>query len=298
MSRKNTAITIFIILLFSVLSIPMLYSPLFIDESAFLYVSKNMSLDKLPYRDFIDNKGPVAYLFFKAIEALFPQNIVLFRSVFLILTIIAGFALKEIVKKVADEDSSLIAFAIYFALYLIPFEFTFGTTEPLGMFFMLVSLALFLRFNGPHFQLISGLLLSFSVMTNVIFMPSLLPFAILHLWKKVRIVPSFAYGLLFGLSLFLFPMAMLGILPDFFFWYFNYNFAYIGGTAAAADFWARLLFQFYDIRHYAVAIFVFYPFFPKSFQNMRHLRFLSFPSDYSLWHATSGIRYFFRTLIY
>ncbi len=219
----------FCTLVFVLLSLPLFFGPMFVDTWVFAYIGKHMSLDKLPYLDLPDNKGIFTYLFYRGLDFFFPQNFFAWNAVFLLLALASAGCIWLIVKKKAGEEAALAAFAFYLALSLFPGIDTFGSSEAIGMPFLLASFALlYYNSKSARAQIAAGLLFSIPLLTNILFLPSLISLALFHFLGEFRLSRQFAIPAAFLPLVFLLFLASTGSLPAFVEWFFTYNLAHSG----------------------------------------------------------------------
>lgn len=177
------------LILFGLLCLPAFFTLVHEDEWAYTYIGKHMDFDHLPYRDFADNKGPVVYLFYKALYTVFGMNTVLWRPFFVLLVMGAAWKFHEVVRRLGGEGAGLIALATYlvFMLNTDPSGLdSLNNTETIGLFFLMWALERAHHQQDKRGEALTGAILSLSLLTNVLFWPAPLAFAILQFMKQTR----------------------------------------------------------------------------------------------------------------
>lgn len=229
MDEKEKRILIFSIVIFAILAIPRLFAPLFIDSWIFVYIGKNMSFDKLPYRDLDDNKGIMTYLYYRGLDFFFGQNYLAWRICGMLMVILSALVFWRILRNRIGKEQALAGTAFFLAIELFPATVSFELSETIGLLPMLCAIALLYenRKWGEKADIAAGLLFSLSLLTNIIFIPAIFVFALLHLFGEVRIRRHFVIAAAILPVLFIAILLATGSLGAFIerFVYYNLSFS-------------------------------------------------------------------------
>jgi len=236
MDEKEKRILIFSLVIFAILSIPRLFAPLFIDSWIFVYIGKNMSFERMPYRDLDDNKGIMTYLYYRGLDSAFGQNYLAWKICGMLLVMASSLVFWRILRGRLGKEMALAGFAFFLAIELFPATVSFELSETIGLLPLLCAVALLYENQklGEKADISAGILFSISLLTNVIFIPAIFVFALLHFLGEVRIRRHFAAGAAILPAIFLSLLALTGSLGAFIerFIYYNLSFgrAVFGGT--------------------------------------------------------------------
>ncbi|MCL6088916.1 MAG: hypothetical protein M1530_01990 [Candidatus Marsarchaeota archaeon] len=262
-----------LMLAFCLLSIPILYVPTHVDEWVFLYVGQHMSLDKMPYRDFADNKGPITYLFYRGLWVLFGLQTLGWRLAYLALILIASASLFRISRSLGGDGPALIALAVYLVLMLSADHTgldAFAISETIGMAPMLLALERSMVARREWEQALNGLLLSLAVLTNVLFWPAVPAFLLLAWRKQIKVGRAFWAGLALLPALFVIVLMLSGSFGAWWDWTIRYHFSYAQSSGRGPlGVWVLLVLL--NLKHHLLLLAVLLPFLSRRLEAWRPL---------------------------
>ncbi|VVB57686.1 Uncharacterised protein [uncultured archaeon] len=314
LSERHRAAFVAILLAFFLLGIPALFYPPNVDEWAFLYVGQHMTLAKLPYHDFSDNKGPFVYVFYRLLFSAFGLNTILWRLVFMGIIAASSILLYLIVRRAGARGGALAAMATYLAFMLntaLPDMggfVSFGITETVGMLFFLGSLALLLHrlkdkpasshppfsirpaLCGPAGAVLAGVLFSLALLTNSLFWPAPLALLILWFFKQIKLDAPFLLGAALPLLLFAAVLIQGSALTDYIKWTVGYN-GSISTFVRLSPLSAVVLLILLNFKRHALLLAAALPFLRKNLASYRPLAlaFLALAALPTLLRVVSGL---------
>jgi hypothetical protein len=229
---KKVYIGLFLIALAAVF--PSSYNPLSIrrmhvDSSVYMTIAQGITRSQLPYRDFVDNKGPLAYLL--SVPGLSLGGFAGVWITELILMCLSVFFAYKIALFFGNKTKALLGTVCGFAVFYSFFTVAAGTEE-YSLPFLTISLYLFTRYyfapeqNIRLFELIIlGICFTYAVLIRlnmfplwagfcmVIFVESILKRRFALLGKYIL---GFSVGIVFAAFPIFLYLKLNGILTDFF----------------------------------------------------------------------------------
>ncbi|MDE1798273.1 MAG: hypothetical protein KGH63_02615 [Candidatus Micrarchaeota archaeon] len=234
---------ILLALAFVALSVPIWYAIPFVDENVFIYIGQHMSLSQMPYRDFSDNKGPVVYFFYAALNAVFGLDSLGWRLAMLGVLLLGGWAFYGILRTKAGPDGALLGTGLFWLLMLCGPDgpnglglVAFRATETIGLALLLASLRLLMvrpaegrekaggRLAEPARSWASGLLFSLALLTNVLCWPAIVAWGWLHWRKEIALNRHFLAAAALPLAAFALVLLATGSWMPYWVWSIAYNF--------------------------------------------------------------------------
>ncbi|KKQ93642.1 MAG: hypothetical protein UT66_C0027G0003 [candidate division CPR2 bacterium GW2011_GWC1_39_9] len=187
--------------------------PLMQDEGVFLKIASGLNNGQLPYLNYFDHKNPAIYYLFAVFLKISTSALSL--KIFLLITNLCSiFLISKISSKINPK-------AFYPALFLSLLAFTFFEgnfliTEPFGIFFLLLSLYLFLNNILTYAPFLSGLLACIAFLFKQTFIVNIAVLAFFYFKKDKRSFLDFSAGFLASLLALILYFAKIDILSSFF----------------------------------------------------------------------------------
>lgn len=223
LSHSELYFLLLVVFLFVLLRIPSLIEPNWYgDEGIYEVIGVALNHGRVLYRDIWDNKPPVLYL----IYALFQANLLwikLTSLIFGVTTVVIFFFLSKIVlvRRFAIFFATTL-FALLFGLPLL--EGNIANAENFMLLFIAAAFLVGLKTKYWYGYFLSGLLLSFAIMTKIVAVfDSLALISILFFMSETHALSVKNVIKILKNKLFASMLIGIGTLPLIFFIYFSYN---------------------------------------------------------------------------
>lgn len=220
---RESHILLAVFAMFAILSMPLFFTPVFCDFWVFQYVGAHMSPEKLPYLHLPDSKGIFTYVFYGAIDRLFGANLWAYKAAFWLVASISGLALYLVAKKHLGKSSALVALCSFLVFIRMHDLDMIGATESIGVAAALSALAILHYSDSRKLNALAGFLASAAALTNVVFLPSFLIFALMWKFAGLKLRKEFWLACLAPIVAFALFLYATGSLGAFIEWFFGYN---------------------------------------------------------------------------
>lgn len=230
--KKNYIILFFIVLF--ILLVTSDYSPInfrrmHVDSSVYITVTQGITRGYLPYKDFVDNKGPLAYLI--SVPGLYLGRFTGIWFTELILMLVSVFFAYKTALFFGDKFKALLG-TIFTFVQLIPFFYVNAGTEEYLFPFLVISLYIFTKYffsqkqEASFFELIIvGICFACAIMIRLNVFPLWLGFCLiifieLIIKKRYALLGKYIAGFCIGIIIVIVPLLLYlkinGIMDAFF----------------------------------------------------------------------------------
>ena len=208
------------------------------DEGCFLFIGDSILHGSIPYKDYIDIKPPGIYYLFALAFSIFGKSFYAARAVTFIFNALSAVIIFSIGRKLWNKKVGMLSSMLFLIGMLTPaYEGYLAMTEPFMVFFGLLGVLLFFKYEHRIYLILTGLLIGISTLFKqygALFLATIFIFYLLKLWMPENRTKDYLKDSAENLSLiicgFLIPIAITafyfwtaGSLQSFIYWSFLFG---------------------------------------------------------------------------